>query len=95
MTITELSVSSEEQTVFLSNGYSAVVRFDMIYKRWFFDLYLGETLLYAGIALIPDAYPLKDIADVSLAIIDWAEDKMQYEPYNELGARLGLMEVSQ
>lgn len=93
MTITELAVSSEEQTVYLSNNYSAVVRFDMIYKRWFFDLYRGEELLYAGIALTPDTYPLKDIAEVSLAIVDWANDKLQYEPYNELGARLGLMEI--
>lgn len=94
MTITELAVGSEEQTVYLSGGYSAVLRFDMIYKRWFFDLYAGEELLYAGISLTPDTYPLKDIADVSLAIVDWADDKLSYEPYAELGSRLGLMEVS-
>lgn len=93
MTLAELSVKSSEQTVVLQQGYEATIRFDMIYKRWFFDLYLGGELLYAGIALTPDTYPLKDIADVSVAIVDWANDKMQYEPFNELGSRLGLLEV--
>lgn len=94
MTISELSVNSEEQTVVLQGGYSATIRFDMIYKRWFFDLYLGGELVYAGIALTPDTYPLNDISDISIAIIDWANDNLSYEPYAELGSRLGLMEIN-
>lgn len=93
MTINELSVSSEEQNIFLSNGYSATIRFDMIYKRWFFDLYLGGELLYAGLTLTPDTAALAGISDLTLGLVDYSDDKEEYEPFNELGARLALMEI--
>lgn len=93
MTINELSVSSEEQNIFLSNGYSATIRFDMIYKRWFFDLYLGGELLYAGLTLTPDTAALAGISDLTLGLVDYSDDKKEYEPFNELGARLALMEI--
>lgn len=93
MTITELSVGNEEQTIFLSNGYTAVLRFDMIYKRWFYDLYRDGEIVFAGIALVPDSRPLYNMSEVSLGLVDFSDDKKEYEPYSELGARLGLMEI--
>lgn len=93
MTLTELGVSSEEQMIYLANGYSADIRFDMIYKRWFFDLYQGGTLVRAGLALTPDTAPLLGISPVGLGLVDCSEDNQEYEPYNELGARLALMEI--
>ena len=94
MTITELSVTNQEQTIFLQDGRIVVLRFDMIYKRWFFDLYQGDELLYAGLALNPDTAPLAGITDISVGLIDFSEDKTEYEPYSELGARLGLVEIA-
>ena len=93
MTMTELGVLSQEQTIYLSNGYSANLRFDMIYKRWFFDLYLGGNLVYAGVPLVVDTAPLDNICPLTLGLVDCSDDKKEYEPYSELGSRLALMEV--
>lgn len=94
MQMTELSVVSKEQMVHLQNGYVAVLRFDMIYKRWFYDLYRDDgTILYAGLALLPDSAPLNGISEVSVGLVDLSEDKEQYEPYSELGGRLALVEI--
>ena len=95
MDVVELGVSSEEQTIYLQDGYSATIRFDMIYKRWFFDLYLGEELVYAGIPLGVDTVPLLNISKEGLGLIDAVKDKLEYEPYSELGSRLVLVEVTQ
>ena len=96
MKLTELAVTAqEEQNIVLSNGYTAALRFDMVYKRWFYDLYLNDVLVYAGVALTPDTAPLHGISPVSLGIVDFSEDKSEYEPYSELGARLALMEITQ
>lgn len=95
MTLTELTVGAEEQWITLSNGYSASLRFDMIYKRWFYDLYFNQNLVYAGVALTPDTAPLINISPVSLGIVDFSEDKSEYEPYSELGSRLALMEIAE
>lgn len=96
MQMTELSVVSKEQMVHMQNGYVAVLRFDMIYKRWFYDLYRDDgTLLYAGIALPPDSAPLNGIAEESLGLVDLSEDGEEYEPYSELGGRLALMEITE
>lgn len=95
MTTTELRVLPEEQTVFLQNGYRAAIRFDMIYKRWFYDLYLGEQLVYAGMALNTDTSPLLNISLISLGLVDTSNDKEEYEPYNELGSRLALLEIAE
>ena len=96
ITTTELSVMPEEQTVILQNGYSAAIRFDMIYKRWFYDLYMDDgTILYAGIALPPDSAPLNGFAEESLGLVDLSEDNEEYEPFSELGGRLALMEITE
>ena len=95
LTTTELKVMPQEQTVMLQNGYRAALRFDMIYKRWFFDLYNGEDLVYAGMALTPGTAPLLNISKLSVGIVDTSGDKEEYEPYSELGSRLVLMEISE
>lgn len=96
MTVNELIVSSNEQLLSLSNGYSARIFFDPFYKRWYYNMYDSDgTLLYAGIALNVDTAPLKNIAPYYLALVDKASDDESYEPYNELGSRLGLLEVTE
>lgn len=95
MTIVELSVTSKEQIIYLRDGYVVTIRYDMIYKRWFYDLYKGTELLYAGLSLKPDTAPLSGISDVYVGLIDFGDDKEQYEPYSELGGRLGLVEISE
>ena len=95
LTTTQLTVMPEEQTVILQNGYSAAIRFDMIYKRWFCDIYKGEDLVYAGLALTPGTAPLLNISKISVGIVDMSDDKEEYEPYSELGSRLALVEIAE
>lgn len=93
MLINELLVSSEEQRLTLLNGYSADIKFDPFYKRWYYNLYQGTTLMFAGVPLIPDTFPLDGMTNYYLAVIDKLDDGLPYEPYNELGSRLGLLEI--
>jgi len=95
MTVSELVVSSEPQQLTLLNGYTANIFFDPYYKRWYYDLYRDGNIVYAGIALDPDTFPLKGFTDYSLGIIDQISGKVFYEPYNELGSRLSLLEVAE
>lgn len=93
MTVNELVVASEAQILNLSYGYRAEIMFDPIYKRWFYNLYEGDELRYAGISLEPNTAPLKGFTNYYLGCIDKISSKEFYEPYVELGNRLGLMEV--
>ena len=95
MQVNLLAVVAEEQTVTLQNNYSAEIFFDRIYKRWFYNLYKEDELVYAGIALIPDTAGLLTISPTGLGILDMANDKEEYEPYSELGSRLGLAEITE
>ena len=94
-TVNNLIVSSNEQWLELSNGYSAYVRFDLIYKRWYYDVYNENGLLYGGIPLDKDCAPLKGISPVYLMIIEDNKDGIEYEPYSELGGILVLTEVTE
>lgn len=94
MTLTDLGVTAKEQTVYLQGGYSAALRFDMIYKRWFCDLYHEGVLVYAGIPLTIDTAPLNGISPVSVCVVDLSYSKEEYEPFAELGSRLALMELA-
>lgn len=89
----KLSVTSEPQILGLANGYTADLRFDPFYYRWYYDLYKDNELIYAGIALTPDTCGLNDISAVALGIIDMKEPEGEYEPYNALGTRLQIVEV--
>lgn len=93
MTYYDLQIGSEEQTINLLDGYSADIRFDPIYKRWYYNLYLYNTLAFAGVALVPDTLPLYKMSPHFLAIIDSGDPREDYEPYLELGGRLKLIEV--
>lgn len=94
MTVNELLVSSKEQLISLSDGYSARIYFDPFYKRWYYNLYGSDgVLLYAGIALTVDTAPLNNITPYYLSLVDKVGDDASYEPFNELGSRLGLLEV--
>ena len=95
MAITELVVSSKEQRIDLYNGFYIRLFFDPIYKRWYYNLYENEKLKFAGIALNPDTRPLHNFTGYYVGLIDKITDKIGYEPYNELGARLGLLEIKE
>ena len=95
MVIDELVVSSDEQVIALSDGKSARLYFDPFYKRWYYNMYDNENnIMYAGIALNPDTMPLQNISPYYLGLIDKMDDGF-YEPFNELGSRLGLLEVAE
>lgn len=93
MIINELIVGSQEQTLTLLNGYVADIRFDPFYKRWYYNLYNNNELVFAGVPLNPDTFPLEGFTNYYLGIIDKVDDKLPYEPYNELGSKLGLLEI--
>lgn len=92
-TVSTLMVSSEEQWLSLTDGHTADIKFDYIYKRWYYDLYKDEELVFAGIPLTKDCPTLKGISPVYLAIIENNEYNVQYEPFSELGGILTLVEV--
>lgn len=92
-TAVKLSVSSEPQTMNLNDGYTAELRFDPFYYRWFYDLYKEDELLYSGIALTPDSCGLLNICNVAIGMVDTGMPEGEYEPYNALGTRLNIVEV--
>lgn len=93
MTIYELTVSSEEQIISLTGGYSAEILFDRCYKRWYYNLYKDNELVAAGIALNPDTAPLFDFVEDSVGLANNISKGTEYEPYDELGSGLLLMEL--
>lgn len=96
MVLNELLVASKEQIIALSDGRAARLYFDPFYKRWYYNMYGADNeILYAGIALNPDTMPLQNISPYYLGLVDKVDDNQPYEPYNELGTRLGLLEVSE
>lgn len=95
MTANELIVASEEQSLALLNGYSATLMFDPYYKRWYYNLYKDSELVFAGVPLDPDTAALLGMSAYSLGLVDKVGTKEFYEPYVELGSRLGLVEIIQ
>lgn len=93
--IYNLTISSEEQTITLLDGYTADIKFDACYKRWYYDLYYYGELIAAGIALNPDTAPLLGFFGDSLGLIDSGDARDTYEPYAELGGRLELVEIAE
>lgn len=94
-TVYELTVSSEEQVLSLSNGWQAEIFFDRCYKRWYYNLYRDSVLVAAGIALNPDTAPLLGFTNESLGLVENVKKGVEYEPFLELGSGLLLMEISQ
>ena len=93
--ISELTIPSEEQTLNLLNGYTAEIKFDAVYKRWYFNLYNLNEPVAMGIALNVDTAPLLGYVSDSLGLVDLVDDKKEYEPFDELGTRLGLVEITE
>lgn len=94
-TVYDLTLSSEEQNITLLDGYSAEIRFDACYKRWYYNLYYYGEIVAAGIALNPDTSPLLGFVNDSLGLIDTGNKGEIYEPYAELGGRLSLVEINE
>lgn len=94
-TIYELTLSSEEQNITMLDGYSAEIRFDACYKRWYYNLYYYGEPVAMGIVLNPDTAPLLGFVGDSLGIVDTGNSKDTYEPYSELGNRLQLVEITE
>lgn len=94
-TVYEVTVSSEEQVLSLSNGWEAEIFFDRCYKRWYYNLYSDSVLVAAGIALNPDTAPLLGFTNESLGLVENVKKGVKYEPFLELGSGLLLMEISQ
>lgn len=93
MAVYQLTVSSEEQNIVLTGGYSAEILFDRCYKRWYYNLYKDGDLVAAGVALNPDTAPLFGYFDDSLGLANNIKKGVEYEPYDELGVGLLLMEI--
>lgn len=91
----ELEVGSQEQSLNLLNGYSVDIFFDRCYKRWYYNLYYVGNLVAAGVALNADTAPLLGYIKESLALAYTGDPKQEYEPFEELGQLLSLMEVSE
>lgn len=91
--VNNLTVASEEQWVQLTGGYSADIKFDYIYKRWYYNLYKEDVLFCAGIPLTKDCPTLKGISPVYLSVVEDLQNKIEYEPFSELGGILMLLEV--
>lgn len=91
----ELVVASKEQRLTLLNGYFADIKFDPFYKRWYYDLYQGTKLLFAGVPLVPNTLPLRGITNYYLGCLERGNPHEFYEPYDELGGRLALIEVQE
>lgn len=93
--IYSLTVASEEQNITMLDGYSAEIRFDACYKRWYYNMYYYGELVAAGIALNADTAPLLGFFNGSLGLVDTGNKKEEYEPYVELGDRLNLVEITE
>jgi hypothetical protein len=94
-TAVSLLVSSEPQWVSLNNNYYADIKFDYIYKRWYYDLYKNDELVCAGISLTKDCPTLKGISSIYLGVVENIANKTEYEPFVELGKKLMLIEVTE
>lgn len=90
-----LEVASDEQTISMLDGYTARLFFDRCYKRWYYDMYYMGDLIAAGVALNADSAPLLTYTKESLGLIDEGNKKEEYEPFQELGQRLALVELSE
>lgn len=93
--IYELTLSSEEQNITMLDGFSAEIKFDACYKRWYYNLYQYGEAVAMGIALNPDTAPLLGFSKGSLGLVDIGDKKEIYEPYTELGGRLQLVEINE
>ena len=93
MLFNSLGIAPKEQTLALSEDRTVEIRFDPFYYRWYGNFYANGELVAAGIALDPNTAGLLNIEPVCLAIYDTGNPKEKYEPYEQLGDRLAVIEV--
>lgn len=93
MQVYSLGVSAQEQTLSLSNTMSVEIKFDPFYYRWYANYYEDGELVAAGIALDPNTFGCLDILSNSCGIYDTGDPKEKYEPYEQLGDRLAVIQI--
>lgn len=93
MTYSSLGVTPQEQTLTLSENNTVEIKFDPFYFRWYGNFYSDGVLVAAGIALDPDTAGLLNIRDVCIGILDTGDKNVAYEPYEQLGDRLAVIEI--
>lgn len=93
MSVNSLGIAAKEQTITLANGMTAEIKFDPFYYRWYANYYSEGELVAGGIALDPNTAGLLNILPVTLGIIDTGNPKEFYEPYEQLGNRLAVIEI--
>ena len=93
MNITSLGVASEEQALNLSDTMSVDIKFDPFYYRWYADYYEDGELVAAGIALDPNTFGMLGILNTSCGVVDTGNPKQKYEPYEQLGDRLAVIQI--
>lgn len=95
----KLNIRSEEQTITLSNGYTAELKYNVFDKYWYYNLFdIQQTPVFYGMALKPDTCATRDLTRNEniplLVMLDEVPDsKEAYNPYVEIGGRLGLYEA--
>jgi len=88
-----LTVSSTEQVISLNDGTLAQVLYNPFNRYWYMNMVKDGEVVAAGMALIPNTNPLKNFGvKDTIFIIDTVNDNLEYNPYNELGSRLSLVE---
>lgn len=93
MAVLSLGISSKEQSLNLSDSTSIEIKFDPFYYRWYANYYENGELVAAGIALDPNTFGMLDILQTSCGVIDLGNPKETYEPYEELGDRLAVIQI--
>lgn len=93
MAVNSLGIAAKEQTVTLANGMTADIKFDPFYYRWYANYYSDGELVACGVALDPNTAGVLDILPVSLGVVDTGDPKVKYEPYEQLGNRLAVIEI--
>ena len=92
----KLSIASKEQNVTIGDGYTAELRYNVFGKYWYYNLIdSGGNYLFYGLSLKPFTnalYFTETSTNVpKLFVVDEAYgDKEPYNPYVELGGRLGV-----
>lgn len=93
MNIYSLGVEAKEQALNLSNNVSVDIKFDPFYYRWYANYYQDGELVAAGIALDPDVFGMNNILLTHIGLFDTGNHKEKYEPYEQLGDRLAVIEI--
>ena len=90
-----LQVLPKEQDLVLDK-WTAKIRFNLFGNYWFYDLYLGETLVLAGQVLKPNTYPVvfEYLHYPKLFLVDTEPDNLTPpDALTDFGGRLELCQT--